>query len=251
MDEYASFTCDLGVDSGIRSFQTPSPVALLPPWIQEELAENGLQLQPDLGQDEELPAPSPPQLQALLKYAIEVPGRLHILSNMPKDLAQKLKMWKKHIDKLHRIEPLLHDKYHRDKLRATHFVEGSQEDRMFKRWFAVYIFLQEAKPLIEVLVRFWSALQHAEGFSKDKADTEKDGKFAPHGIRRILDDPEFHSYSSTMLVLGNGLKRMSSWSEACPCHSVNEQSPGKLRRRHRRWNKVFPTMTRPRCLISG
>ena len=259
VDEYLSFCCDLGVDSGIRSFQVTSPVDLLPPWLQEELTE--VQLQPDLGDDDaELPAPAPPQPQPLLKYAMEVPGSLHILSNLPKDLGLKLKMWKSHMAKLHQIEPLLVDKYHRDRLRATHFVEGSKEDTMFKkftgslyeqRWFSVYIFIQQALPLIQVLYNLWSAQQFVLGFSKDKADPDKDGRFTPHGIRRILDDPVFHSYNRAMLALGCCLKRMSAWLEACPCHSVYKRSFGRFRRQRRRWNKIFPNMTRPHCLISG
>ena len=99
MDEYMSFTCYLGVDSGIRSFQVTETVDVLPPWLQEALNKDGmqLQLQADVVCDDPEPsappAPAPPapqETRCLLKNAVEVPGSLHILSNVSKVLGLKL-----------------------------------------------------------------------------------------------------------------------------------------------------------------
>ena len=86
--EYVSFTSDLGTDSGIRSFRVSSAEDVLPEWLQCPKVE----LEPDLTVQAQLPPPPPPALEPVLPTAIDVQGALHILSNLPKDIENKLSL---------------------------------------------------------------------------------------------------------------------------------------------------------------
>eukprot|EP00974_Lingulodinium_polyedra_P082702 8009744-Lingulodinium_polyedra.AAC.1 len=95
-----------------------------------------------------MPAPASGP-QPLLRLAVETPGLLHILSNLPKDLDEKLKYWRTHMEKLRIVEPLLTKRYHRERLQITCLADSKLESDLFtkfsgtlyeKRWFAVYDF---------------------------------------------------------------------------------------------------------------
>ena len=196
----------------------------------------------------------------MLKYAMEVPGVLHVISNLPKDLQTRLAHWGAHLSKLKLFEHMLNENYHRERLRATVLKDSKLESDMFKhfsgtlyetRWLSVYHFVCKAHPLIKVLKHKWNHRVYIEGFSKDKCDATKDSRFNPYAIRPILDDSMFHAYNKFLMAIGALLKRLASWSEACPCHAEFVRTPSGWQRRKIKWAKVFPTMRRPRCKVAG
>jgi hypothetical protein len=251
----------MGVDSGIRSFKVRSAKDILPSWLHEGAqVQEGFQLEHDIGHDNELPAMPPQQLQPLLKFAIEVPGSLHIISNLPKDLDTKLVRWREHMAKLKVFEKLLGDGYHRERIRATCLLNAGEASEAFKhfsgnlyehRWFSVYIFVARSYPLIKILEDKWDVKSYIQGFSKDKSDADKDRQFSPHDVGRILKDPLFHAYNNFVLAVGTILRRLSSWTEGCPCHEQYIRQIGSWRRRPVSWKAIFPSMLKPRCLIAG
>jgi hypothetical protein len=272
--EHVSFTSDMGVDSAIRGFHVHAVADVLPTWLHDAPSESPfapaagqqLLLQPDLGGEGDLPVasaapafPAPP-LRPLLEFAVEVPGSLHILTNLPKDLESRLHMWQAHMDKLKKLAPLLTVSYHRERLRATCLADDPEAEKQFlrfsatlyvQRWLEVYKFVSSAEPLIQTLVTRWNVHSYIHGFSSHKADQDKDGHFRPHEVRGVLDDPVFHAYNQLLMSIGRILRQLSSWLEACPCHGKYVRECGKWRKAPRKWKKIFPNMVHPSCPLAG
>ena len=84
--ECISLTSDLGSDSGIRSFKVNSPLDVLPPWLHPQVEP--VVLQPDLEAEGSFAECAEVSLVPVpfLNDALEIPGALHILSNLPRDL---------------------------------------------------------------------------------------------------------------------------------------------------------------------
>lgn len=120
-----------------------------------------------------------------------------------------------------------------------------------KRWFEVYNFVAAAIPMIKVLEQRWDARRYVDGFSRDKANPDRDSKFNPHAIAGVLGDPMFHSYNDFILSVGTMLKRLASWLEACPCHVQFVRGARKFRRRRVNWKGIFPEMDKPRCPMAS
>ena len=254
-DEHVSFTSDMGTDSGIRGFQIKNVRDILPSWLAagaEVTARLGLDIDAGGGGHAGNDDAAGTSLRPLLDFAIEVPGALHILSNLPKDLDLRLEHWSSHMTKLSTFETLLGEKYHRERLQATCLrdcAESSVFDKFSgslyqKRWFSVYAFVRESQPLIDVLVDKWSVEVYTAGFSKDKVDAKEDKKFSPQEVGRLLKDPMFHAYNHFVLAVGTVLKRLSAWVEGCPCHSHFVRELGKWKQRPVQWKAVSP-----RCCI--
>lgn len=271
LSEYVSLTSDMGVDSGIRSFKIYSIKDVLPEWYHQR-GPHEMHLEADIGMDDyagdgaaaAAPQPHPdaaaPDPEPLLKYGLEVSGSLHIWSNLPKDLETKLHHWQRHMEKLKVFEALLGDNYHRERLRATCLRDSEMESGLFKkfsanlyekRWFAVYNFVARSHELTKVLVHKWDVRRYVEGFSKDKADAEKDRKFNPHAVAHTLADPMFHAYNIFLLTVGNILRRLCAWMEACPCHASFVRALGSWRKRKVSWRSIFPNMVQPKCMVAG
>ena len=264
LSEYVSLTSDMGVESGIRSFKISSIKDVLPEWYHQRDAQE-VHLEADIGMDGEAVAEPHPDAAAadpepFLKYGLEVSGSLHILSNLPKDLETKLLHWQCHMEKLKVFEALLGENYHRERLRATCLRDSEMESELFKkfsanlydkRWLAVYNFVARSHELIKVLVHKWDVVRYIEGFSRDKADAEKDRRFNPHAVAAILADPLFLAYNTFLLSVGNILKRLCSWMEACPCHISFVRALGTWRKRKVSWKSIFPNMAQPRCMLAG
>jgi predicted secreted protein len=272
--EHVSFTSDMGVDSAIRGFHVHAVADVLPAWFAPA-ARQQLLLQPDLGGEEDLPGdgdaasaaqapalafPARPPLRPLLEFAVEVPGSLHILTNLPKDLESRLHMWQAHMDKLKKLAPLLTVSYHRERLRATCLADYPEEAKQFlhfsatlyvQRWLEVYKFVSSAQPLIQILAVRWNVHSYVHGFSSHKADQDKDGHFRPHEVKGVLDDPVFHAYNQLLMSIGLILRQLSSWLEACPCHGRYVRECGKWRKAPLKWKQIFPNMVRPSCPLAG
>ena len=120
-----SLTSGMGTDSGIRGLRVKTVEDVLPEWLRStQLGE--IQLEPDpaseMDHDHVDVGPAgmqQPPTRCLLHMAIEAPGPLHIRTNPPKDLKRKLSHWREHFEKLRCIKPLLTERYHRERLRAT------------------------------------------------------------------------------------------------------------------------------------
>eukprot|EP00959_Pyramimonas_sp_CCMP1952_P290277 6071512-Pyramimonas_sp.AAC.1 len=167
-----------------------------------------------------------------MRNAMGAPGVLHVLSNMPKDLASVFSHWDEHFQQLKLFEQLLGDNQHRERLRATCFKDDHGLSKQFekfsgtlydKRWFSVFFFVARAVPLIESLVTKWDARTYAEGFSHDKQQDDQRKRFNHSDVRAVLDDSMFHSYNRLVLGLGGHFKRLQSWVERCPCHGRAER----------------------------
>ena len=189
-----------------------------------------------------------------------MPGSLHILTNLPKNLESKLNGWQTHMETLRQIRPLLCEPYHRERLRATCLQGFPDEDKLFehfsgslcdKRWLEVYRFVEKAHPLIKILTVRWSVHKYVSGFSATKADEDKDGIFRPHEVGVILQDAMFHSYNYLLMAIGLILRRLSSWLESCPCHAKFVRDVGTWRKQPVQWRQVFPEMSHPACPVAG
>ena len=271
--EHVSMTSDMGTDAGIRGMLMHSVADVLPPWLrhreqqQHQPEQQPMHLFADLAGDVIVPSasheePRPVKLQPLLHCAVEVPGSLHIITNIPKDLSCKLSHWAVHMQKWKIMLPLLSEPYHRERLRATCLSHAPADiGQLFEkfhgnlyehRWMAVYTFIAKAMPLVSALRTYWNSATFTAGFSKQKAHKDKDTEFSPMSVSRVLDDPMFGAYNHLVLSVGSIMRRMSSWLESCPCHSKYVRDIGKWRRAPVSWRAVFPELgERPSCPVAG
>ena len=221
LSTFISFTSDMGTELGTASFWYSDIRSLLPAWLVRP------HMQPDVSMADD--ADDMGVFNALLcqflPRAIIIPGALHILSNLSRDIAHKLTYWPEFLRNLHHFETLLCDRDRRELFvercvghqhqDASHFkvFSGSLYE---KRWGAVCSFIKKLLPLLPVLKRCWSK----EAFTSEYTERDKDkGKdFDPAVFTAVLASPLFAAYLNAMLILFCIPDDLAGWCEGCPCH---------------------------------
>ena len=120
LGEVVSVTSDMGPESGLHSFRISSLLDCFPPWFQASLTASPPKLLTGDEDDDPKPidiawdAPKP-----WMDTALQIPGALHIIDNLQKDLTTALPFWSEHVQRLKAFQPLLHDRHYRERLQHT------------------------------------------------------------------------------------------------------------------------------------
>ena len=179
------------------------------------------------------------QLVPLLKYAIPVPGLLHILSNALQDVTSTLKYWPEYKVQLNNLSAFLRHKSRLDLFVAT-CVEPSRNPQRTEartvfakhlptlheqRWGSVTSFIGGMLRLWPMLCTFWDR----GAFAEHAGALEADSLFDAAALTSSLGDRFFRAYSEMLQSLQAVVVEASVWAEGCPCHPVPHQA-GRDRR---------------------
>ena len=215
------FTSDMGTELGTASVWCSDIRSLLPAWLVTP------HMRPDvsMAEDADDMVNWDSTLSQFLPRAIIIPGALHILSNLSKDIAHKLLHWALFLRDLHHFVELLCVRDRREMFvekcvghhhaHAQHFkhFSGSLYE---KRWGAVCLFLKKLLPLLPMLKSHWSQ----EAFTREYKERDKDNTsdFDPAVLTTALASPLFVTYLHAMLILFALPEDIAGWCEGCPCH---------------------------------
>jgi hypothetical protein len=189
-------------------------------------------------------------LASLFRYAIPVPGLLHILSNALQDVTSSLKCWPEYKVQLNNFSALLCNRSRLDLLVATcvdtvshplqreaRSVFGRHLPTLRKqRWGSVIAFVGGMLRLWHLLCVFWDQT----AFSGHDGGLETDSVFDVALLTSSLGSPFFRAYSEMLQSLQDVVVEASVWAEGCPCHVVPHQT-GKDRRSLKHADEVRQT----------
>ena len=253
LNNFVSWTTDLGVEVGIPVFSTTNWESLLPPFMQSALQvdvpsdDNDPRSQdlPDLHSD-----PKP-----LMPRALVVPGALHLIHNMTSDLHQRLTYWPEFYEHLKHVVHLFAARHLKERFVATCVRRSAIADAedLFqsvgisslyeKRWQAVLKALKALLPVFENLRCAWSL----EVFLQGRADNEDN---TAAGVDAALKSPMFCSYIYMVHSIHDVLGRFQAWLEACPCHHHLFPCISDFVRRKKR-KKLFSKFAHSDCPMRG
>jgi len=194
--------------------------------------------------------------------SIYIPGMLHIVSNITKDLKAALVGFDDHVSRLSAVCRLLSRKWTRRRFLAscmrsaeaapfvylfTGFSEHVHEDR----WGTV---LSATSALLAVrtpLQRFWSraAYQGHGGVREEMGDVAGGGG---HAVRLEVVDyaigsGTFWGYCRMIQIVGEVLEHLSNFAEACPCHRDHHPLDLRGARRAARRRLLAQELGQPCC----
>ena len=184
----------------------------------------------------------------LLKFAIPIPGLLHIFSNALHDVMYGLKCWETYKGQLKELSTLLCYKFRLDLFVATclnhHFNLLVLEARKLfskslpslheQRWGSLTSFITGMLIRLPMLQTFWNTRAFASCRSQATAGDEFDAA----AIGAIITDPFFAAYSEMLQCLQAVITDATIWAEGCPCHCV-EHKPGHSHRAQKLADSVW------------
>jgi len=212
LDTFMSWTSDMGTEFGFGDFRVKDANELLPSWLrldpneldvdQEEAAPMEADVEYGYANADVLPDDDlldvddagADRMRFVFRWALIVPGTLHIIHNMLVDMHKMYPGWKELWQKLKVFEKLLSKRYRRNRFINTCITDGvcctpqtlaglqSFSEHLYeKRWSAVISFIRALVPLFPTICRAWSAAKFA-------ANVDKDGK--PHEDASDSEDEE-------------------------------------------------------------
>ena len=178
-----------------------------------------------LGNSRQQPVP-------LLKFAIPVPGMLHIFSNALHDVMGALKCWLPYRGQLKQLSALLCNKSRLDLFAGTCLTRISdslvaEARKLFdkclpslheQRWGSVTSFISGMLARLPMLLTFWNARAFVD--CRSQAENEE---FDAEAVGAIIADPFFEAYSEMLQCLQCVVTGAIMWAEGCPCHSVQRK----------------------------
>ncbi|CAK0859616.1 unnamed protein product [Prorocentrum cordatum] len=195
--------------------------------------------------------------------SIYVPGMLHIVSNITRDLSAHLEWCSQFLAYLTHICRMLSRSWTRKRfketcLRAPHafqhfgFFDGFNTHVQEGRWGTVVHAVGDLLPGEQILRQFWSlaAYNQAGGLREDGNDGEGEG----HGVRmHVVDEginsPLFWVYCFMIDTVGEFLEHLSNLSETCPCHRGALRLRGLAR--HARRQQLQQDTSQKTCPLAG
>ena len=161
---FVSLTSDMGTESHLTAFSAGSLQNLLPDWLAPSL----MPLQGEDGQfDDEVGRLLQTVGTGFLQHAIPVPGAMHILHNLSKDVHGQLPYWDEFWEVLNLVGKLLSNRGRRERfvnecvLRSPGLEQHERDfelnlDTLYdKRWEAVFRFCRRLCPLWPLLQACW------------------------------------------------------------------------------------------------
>eukprot|EP00959_Pyramimonas_sp_CCMP1952_P383648 8040093-Pyramimonas_sp.AAC.1 len=242
-----SFTTDFGVEAGLGKMKHRLDV-LCPHAVKLEFeADNAGDGIPDgMGDDGQSGDEAINPLTFDLTPTLQVPGSLHILHNISKDVTESTTNFGRMKPGMKALANFLKEKHLREALVATCFSSPASRPfacrfRTFEskllhwRWMSVSDFIAEIEPLERCIRRFWNTrqfLQHrASGGTRADENGEKDGEsFGSklHSFAEAVANEELWSYMGMLRLLMTTLNHLNYWVQGCPCHVSPESADGDL-----------------------
>jgi hypothetical protein len=192
---YCSFCTDLGTEVSVPEFRVGPINTLLPAWAVQPVQpseEGQLPMEPDVHMDDQPHfdedfdcglAPQPPVQGPLfpgdqgsfLPCAVTIPGAMHIVNNLVREVSDKLVHWDTFFKQLQTIELLWKvgriDRYKEYCLQGTDWADWDHEfdfklGSLYKeRWGEVIAFCYKVEHLLPILRLTWDAQKYVEGGS--------------------------------------------------------------------------------------
>ena len=242
LEEYQSFTSDLGTDVKFTEFawDKSDPSKFMPSWLAEREYHAPMQVD-DVGQDDAVGGLFQfkyhnPLIgckgKEILPNALPIPGAGHTIHNSMKHVPENMAHWSKFFNDLKVIEQLMTHPGRRERMVAqcvtgTPFAEHKKElsncsaGLYEKRWGEVAGFCRKAVRPIAILRRCWSEKDYEEnGKAKllERQWGDDTGGFKPSEVTRVLHCPLFRHYLLMVIKLHAVSTRFMKWLDGCPCH---------------------------------
>ena len=244
LNSFHSFTTDMGTELGVSRFHYAGldQESMMPEWLRKPIPDVLVDNGGDISEDDDSANPS------FLPHALQVPGMLHIVFNLTKELAHALPDWEWFWEKLKMVEKLVGDRPRREVY--VHFcLRGSvlaHKEADFdvgaptlyeSRWNEVHDFCCAVRVRMSTLRCTWNEDNYKRGAGGEKDKDDK--QFKPQVITDAVRDPYFVAYWDMMLALGSVPKTLAGWTEGCCCHedllfgredrSANEKDSPRIR----------------------
>ena len=238
LDEFISFTTDLGVEVKVVDFflNRADLASVMPIWLASRAAR--APPHPDLLEVGAAEARyHNPLLQcqgdAFMKNAVPMPGSGHMIHNIIKGLPEAMPHYPAFVDQLRVIERAITHRGRCERIVAkcmlgTPFAKSQGAITGFSfslhtdRWGCVAAFAAAALVPVAILRRCWSQSAYEErgqGLLLERqwgGDEEK--RFVPSDLTKILRSPLFRNYHRMVVRLKALPVRLQSWFNRCPCH---------------------------------
>ena len=237
LDEFQSFTSDLGTEVKITDFFVDRARLglIMPTWLSSRISLPPPR--PELLDDADHAAPvyHNPLLQcdgsAFLRNALLVPGAGHMIHNVVKGLPDAMPHYTTFLDELAVIEQLLTHSGRRERMVAKcvlgtpfethkHVLLNFSFTLYKERWGAVAAFCVAALKAVALLRRCWVERTYTEdgGDQMERQWGEFSKKFEPSAVTAVLKSPLFRHFHYMMVKLKYVPSRLMGWFDSCPCH---------------------------------
>ena len=246
VDDYASFTSDVGTEASVCEFNYPRQNLnmIMPHWLSTRVGRSPLQDElaaDDDDDDGDRATPTNnPLLQCLsstcfLRNAMPMPGAGHTIHNAMKGLPEALAHYKFFIEQLETVEKALTHPGRRERICAKCLmgtpyakykdaIMGFSQTLHEERWGAVADFCVASILPIAVLRRSWSQEAY-EGKGASKRLEKKwaggdrgDKAFVASTLTGFLKSPLFRHYHYMVCKLKGIPTHLMQWFDNCPCH---------------------------------
>ena len=230
-----SWTSDFGTEVQVPAFQSLDWKSLLPSWMHVKLpvdsdvcdGEHGGQLvvRPANAPEQEAATTSP---QALMPNCLIVPGVLHIVHNLSKDLHENMSWWETFWEHLRAVAHLFATRHLRERFIATcvrgTVVAGREPEFMNagiaplyeKRWQATVLTIDNLFPIFESFCQAWD---HSR-FTSPGALPSGEAIAVTEAVSSNL----FRRYVLMVHSVHKLVSGFESWLESCPCHHLVKTS---------------------------
>lgn len=264
---YACFCTDLGVESAAPDFHVSNVKALLPAWLhtgdvehdvhtEGENEDCNLDIEADVAcSDDEDIIPSLGDGTKFLPLAITIPGILHLINNLTKEVSINMAHWSIFHGQLKCFVLLWLegriDRYLEFCLAPSEFA-GRRSNFDIKlghlyeaRWSEVIKLCRKLSALLPVMRLTWDEGRFIHG--GDGMRQASGEEFSPQRLTETLKDPLFHGYFRMILRLHGIVEGLGGWCEGCPCHGDELAHDRRQRKRPR----IAPSAAKRACPMKG
>eukprot|EP00959_Pyramimonas_sp_CCMP1952_P215683 4511592-Pyramimonas_sp.AAC.1 len=223
---FVSMTTDLGTEVGMAQFYQQSLDSLLPDWMRDVMERD---VESEGADDRDLNVEG-----SWMPKGMVIPGMLHVMSNLSKEVGLHLRGWDDFWKQLSNIEELLckqdnKDKFIRELLLPSPLAQRSDDfEHSFtamydKRWGVVVNFMVELRKVLHTIRAVWNERVWLESRNREDSTT-----FNPSLLTSTLGSSKFYGYFNMQLSVHYTLKRLTSWLEGCDCHKHLYKRGGRV-----------------------
>ena len=240
LNSVVSCTTDLGTEAGIAD------IASAGFWSHFHELCKPQTLSSDVGEiPPELDEPLAAARDHLFQHALPVPGLLHIMDNLTKDIHEHaLSSFETISKQLTVLTSLFCEEQHRERFVEKCLRQGDLAhwirdfDRAFEqpihwRWGSLITVLQWILELEAKIKHAWDPGKYGDDNARQH-DKQEGTVFSKEAVTHVIRDNFFWAYLHMCSSLHLAIEQLMWWSENCPCHP-NEAQPGESRiaRSHR------------------
>ena len=236
IDEYQSFTSDMGTEVKVSDFVfwRDSLNLHMPSWMasrdkrlfQVESSDAGDYLNPLVQCEGE----------EFLRNALPLPGANHLIHTVAKGLNEAMSYYDTFLNQLRVLEKVLTHPGRNERLVAkcmlgtpwsdmVSTVKGFSKTLHDPRWHSVVYFCKAVLRPTAVLRKCWNERVYSGNGSHDLREREwsvgheRGKKFIPAELTAVLRDPMFRFFLHMILFLKKVPTKAAQWFDGCPCHS--------------------------------